>query len=56
MKRQLEPRCFKTDEELLDYYEMKAVDAYERCDDDDDDDPFEDIIPNRSEELINKIK
>ncbi len=37
-KRQLEPMAvlFKTDEELLDYLEMKAVDAYDRMDDDED--------------------
>ena len=39
-KRQLEPMAarFRTDEELLDYLEMKAVDAYDRMDEDED--PF----------------
>ena len=39
-KRQLEPMAtrFMTEEELLDYLEMKAVDAYDRMDDDED--PF----------------
>jgi hypothetical protein len=40
LKRQLEPltaRCFKTDEELLDYYDMKAVDPYDRCEEGDED-------------------
>jgi len=36
-KRQLEPvaKRFQNDEELLDYYEMKAVDAFNNCDDED---------------------
>ena len=39
-KRQLEPMAprFRTDEELLDYLEMKAVDAYDRMDDEEE--PF----------------
>ena len=39
-KRQLEPLAtrFMTEEELLDYLEMKAVDAYDRMDDNED--PF----------------
>ena len=47
-KRQLEPLAtrFMTEEELLDYLEMKAVDAYDRMDDNED--PFEDI-PLRSQ-------
>lgn len=42
-KRQLEPIAarFRTEEELLDYLEMKAVDAYDRMDDYED--HFEDI-------------
>ena len=42
-KRQLEPLAarFRTEEELLDYLEMKAVDAYDRMDGDED--AFEDI-------------
>jgi hypothetical protein len=37
---------------MLDYYDMKAVDPYDKYE---DEDPF-DGIPLRSEESINKIK
>ncbi len=36
LRRQLEPlsKRFQTDEELLDYFEMKAVDAFDRNEED----------------------
>ena len=59
MKRQLDPvtRKFKTDEELLEYYEMKAVDAYDRIEDQEEEgeELFKDISL-RQKESINKIK